>query len=121
MPTPTATPTPRCVTSEWAGEIPVIECEALLSLYDSTGGDQWYDRTGWLGFESPCTWHGVTCRRGHVARIDLHDNELTGSIPPELGNLSQLLWLRLHGNQLTGDVPPELVVLCTRNECLFTR
>ena len=35
-------------------------------------------------------------------------NELTGSIPSELGNLSELVVLWLHNNRLTGTIPPEL-------------
>ena len=33
---------------------------------------------------------------------------LTGSIPPELGNLTNLTHLNLGGNHLTGSIPPEL-------------
>ena len=33
---------------------------------------------------------------------------MTGSIPPELGDLTELLGLSLSGNQLTGSIPPEL-------------
>ncbi len=38
----------------------------------------------------------------------LHRNDLTGSIPGALGDLSKLEILRLDGNQLTGQVPGEL-------------
>jgi hypothetical protein len=105
-----SSPKQWCVTNplKWEAQIPLIECEALLSLYDSTGGDQWERRRGWLGFGSPCTWRGVFCAWGHVTEIHLSDNELTGSIPPELGNMSQLQELYLSNNELTGSIPPKL-------------
>ena len=40
--------------------------------------------------------------------LDLSDNQLTGPIPPELGQLAALEWLDLSDNQLTGPIPPEL-------------
>jgi len=38
----------------------------------------------------------------------LYNNQLSGSIPPELGNLTDLESLRLNTNQLNGNIPPEL-------------
>ena len=38
----------------------------------------------------------------------MHDNQLTGTIPPELGQLTSLVGFELHNNQLTGGVPSEL-------------
>jgi len=35
----------------------------------------------------------------------LSDNNLTGPIPPELGNLTSLVSLYLYGNQLSGTIP----------------
>ena len=40
--------------------------------------------------------------------LHLFDNNLSGPIPPELGNLANLQWLRLENNGLTGAVPAEL-------------
>ena len=41
-------------------------------------------------------------------RLSLDDNQLTGEIPEELGNLSNLGDLYLSTNQLTGEIPEEL-------------
>ena len=89
--------------------IPETECESLVTLYDTTGGDQWTQRTGWLTNPDPCTWYGVTCSAGSVViglvRIG---KQLSGSIPAELGNLTNLKFLFLNDNQLSGSIPAEL-------------
>ena len=55
-------------------------------------------------------WRGVTVgnRGEHVVRIDLEEQGLDGRIPPEFGDLEQLVWLSLSRNQITGTIPPEL-------------
>ena len=40
--------------------------------------------------------------------LDLYNNQLTGSIPPEIGNLTNLTGLGLYDNQLTGEIPSEI-------------
>ena len=40
--------------------------------------------------------------------LNLSDNQLTGSIPSEIGNLTNLTMLYLYSNQLTGEIPPEI-------------
>ena len=57
----------------------------------------------------------VLARGGRAQRLDpglqtldLGSNELTGPIPAELGDLSNLEWLYLAGNELTGCVPAGL-------------
>jgi hypothetical protein len=107
---PRATPNyeSRCQDKGWADDIPGQECVALLALHDSTGGDDWSNRTGWLSSSSPCEWHGISCKRGHVVSISLLSNQLSGPVPAELGNLGALRILELPYNQLTGTIPPEL-------------
>ena len=43
-----------------------------------------------------------------LVRLDLQDNQLTGSIPSGIGNLTILNQLYLNDNNLTGSIPPEL-------------
>ena len=40
--------------------------------------------------------------------LDLSNNQLTGSIPPEIGNLTNLEYLYLYNNQLTGVIPESI-------------
>ena len=43
-----------------------------------------------------------------MGRLHLDNNELSGAIPPELGSLTNLMYLSLSDNQLSGAIPPEL-------------
>ena len=44
----------------------------------------------------------------NLERLYLYDNQLTGSIPPEIGNLINLTYLNLSYNQLSGGIPEEI-------------
>ncbi len=98
--------------------IPQQEYQALRALYQSTNGASWTNNTGWRdwNFNSPTLpdasvvngWHGVTVANSRVTRLLLFSNQLTGSIPTELGNFSNLKFLQLFSNQLTGSIPTEL-------------
>lgn len=89
-------------------EIPIDECKVLEELYNSTGGPNWTDNTGWLQTNTPCSWFGVNCNGDHVFRLTLHGNQLRGEIPRQLGDLQKLNVLYLYNNSLTGEIPPEL-------------
>ena len=93
-------------------EIPQTECEALVALYNSTNGPGWTIHTNWLVTNTPSNWFGVyltsTQPVSSVVQLDFLGNQLSGSIPPELGNLTNLERLSLGINQLSGSIPPEL-------------
>ena len=82
--------------------------DALVALYHATGGDGWTDRTNWLTGADLSTWHGVTVSDGRVAQLGLYRNNLSGSIPPALDDLSNLEGLLLYSNALSGPIPSEL-------------
>ena len=92
-------------------EISVSECEALVALYNNTNGPNWTDHTNWLENNQPSTWFGITVDAGNVTEIWLGGNQLMGTIPTEIGNLTYLQAMYLYMNQLTGNLPPELANL----------
>jgi Leucine-rich repeat (LRR) protein len=89
-------------------EIPVEECQALVALYESTAGEDWEDNSAWLTSETPCNWSGVICEQGHVTELQLDSNQLVGSLPFDIGNLTQLKSLYLDKNQLSGPLPAQI-------------
>ena len=51
---------------------------------------------------------GVDYSIENTTELDLGYNQLTGSIPPEIGNLTNLESLHLNNNQLTGMIPESI-------------
>ena len=97
----------------------VSDRDALVALYNATDGDNWTNNTNWLSDKPLGEWYGVTPDvDGRVTILRLGGNGLSGSIPPEVGNLTHLkeLWLG-DDNDLTGELPSELSRL-TRLEVL---
>ena len=90
-------------------QITAEQMSVLTVLYDGTDGDNWYDNTNWLSDAPLGEWSGVTTDGdGYVTRLMLYENDLSGGIPAELGNLARLQSLYLYGNDLTGCVPAKL-------------
>lgn len=67
--------------------VSVKERDALVALYNATGGSHWKNRDGWNGPSgTECEWHGVSCLppggNGNAAiwtvrGLDLGENGLT--------------------------------------------
>lgn len=82
---------------------------ALTAIYHATGGENWTNHAGWLSEQPLREWHGVwTDEAGRVTTLSLYQNNLTGSIPPEIGQLTHLEVLTLSSNTLEGSIPAEL-------------
>lgn len=108
---------PLCET---VTEIPQVECEVLETVYNSTDGPSWTDNSNWLVTNTPCgDWYGVYCDAGHVVQLSLENNQLSGTIPSELGNLLELKWLYFQENQLSGTIPSTLGNLDLRSLYLY--
>ena len=94
----------------------------LVALYNATGGPNWERNNNWVSDMPISEWSGVTTGdNGRVTGLDLYENQLSGEIPPELGNLANLAWLDLEGNQLRGEIPPELGNLANLRQLHLSR
>jgi len=88
-----------------------------MVLYFSTSGPRWNIQF-WNISESVCNWkedlpslfltapRGVECEDGILTTLALVNNNLVGTIPWELGLLSNLTYVMLQQNTLTLDVFP---------------
>ena len=83
--------------------------EMLIALYNATDGPNWNDSENWLSREPIGEWEDVSVdANGRVVALGPSKNNLTGEIPPELGNLASLRELDLGYSKLSGEIPPEL-------------
>ena len=84
--------------------------DVLDAFFNEADGAHWRNSDNWLTEEPLEEWYGVEVDAGgRVATLDLTDNNLAGTITPELGDLAHLGSLLLGDNfELTGAIPPEL-------------
>ena len=101
----------------WDRSRMTTDMAALVALYNGTNGANWKTNTNWLS-EAPLVslwdWHGVTTdQNGRVTELALASNDLSGTIPAELGerNLTKLQRLDLSENELSGAIPLTLMTL----------
>jgi gliding motility-associated-like protein/uncharacterized delta-60 repeat protein len=83
--------------------VPAIQRAALIALYNATNGASWTNNANWLSADES-TWHGITITGCNVTRIDLGGNNMLGSLPAEIGNLTSLTHLNLGQNGISTNV-----------------
>lgn len=88
------------------GNALLVERNALAELYKSTGGQSWSKSDNWCSDKPLSSWFGVTVGTdGHVTGLDLSKNNLEGSLPAAITELTELKELYLYGNRLSGSLP----------------
>ncbi len=94
------------VVLPWAD---VLDSLILIELYNATDGDNW--SVSWDTNTPVCTWVPPVQLdvNGKVEQIVLSNNNLVGTIPPDLGGLAPTLnLLQLDNNQISGNIPSEI-------------
>ncbi|OMO92554.1 hypothetical protein COLO4_17490 [Corchorus olitorius] len=83
---------------------------ALLAFKANVHDSQNLLTANWSSTTSVCNWIGVSCGSKHqrVTYLNLSSMNLTGTLPPDLGNLSFLSWLDIKNNSFLGSLPVEL-------------
>lgn len=82
---------------------------ALIDLFNNTEGARWYQNQNWLTSEPVNNWYGLTVTENRVTGLVLYNNNLNGSIPASLGNLTALTNLAIFGNNgLHGKIPTSI-------------
>lgn len=98
------------VVLEDAQQVHQEEIDFLVKLYDSTGGDSWFDHTHWKSDLPVREWYGVTTDdEGYVLELRLDGNNLCGKLPEGFDKLSHLQYLSMKNNELEDFIPSSLV------------
>lgn len=108
-----------CLEGVEACKVPscLKEWNALKQIYNNTNGDKWYENTNWELITrgappSNCNFENLTGvsfnEKGKVDTIKLGNNRLKGTLPPEIGDFTELKYLDLDNNTLTGPLPGQL-------------
>jgi Leucine-rich repeat (LRR) protein len=78
----------------------------LVDSIDSLGKDFMLNFTEVIEFTTKNMYYGYKGKiLSFMSSIDLSNNNFVGAIPPEFGNLSEILSLNLSHNNLTGSIP----------------
>ena len=93
----------------------VRDCEALLTLRDTFTVRAFLN---WSADKPLTEWEGITVEGSppRIRGVVLQGYGLSGSIPPELGELTALERLNLRWNSLQGSIPLELISLTELRE-----
>ncbi|KAL7577641.1 hypothetical protein ACA910_015158 [Epithemia clementina (nom. ined.)] len=128
---------PRGLATEWLlSEISLFACPdnpklvqrwALAVMYFSTGGNSWtqcsanasatdncgnqvpfVNSTRFLSSGSECDWAGISCIDDCVTEVEYEENNLVGTIPSEMGLLTDLAIWGMERGGLTSTIPTEI-------------
>jgi len=85
-------------------QVNVQDSLALVDLWNSANGPNWFYSKNWLSGAPVSEWIGVTVMEGRVTKLSLWGDP-KGRLPASIGNLTDLTELRLTNCNLHGPIP----------------
>ena len=101
-------------------QVNIQDSLALVDLYNSTNGPGWFTQGNWLTSAPLRSWNGVKVINGRVVSLTAENNNLIGTIPSSLGNLTNLRNLFVRYNHLTDTIPAQLGNLLNMSELFLS-
>lgn len=101
-----------CVMSILSEASDACECNTtenravLLEFNAAMHGEQWAIR--WETTMGVCDWYGVNCSGPHVIILKVSENNLSGTLPESLGNLTHIESFDVDKNDVHGTLPSRL-------------
>ncbi|WP_394772350.1 leucine-rich repeat domain-containing protein, partial [Mucilaginibacter sp.] len=93
-----------CIKKNYAQFVALQDSLALVDLYDSTDGPNWFFKDHWKTTDPVSMWTGVSVYNNRVTGISFVGNRMKGKIPASFKNLTKLERLHLLDNGLKANM-----------------
>ena len=93
-----------CIKKNYAQFVALQDSLALVDLYDSTDGPNWFFKDHWKTTDPVSMWTGVGVYNNRVNSLSFTGNRMKGKIPASFKNLTKLERLHLLDNGLKANM-----------------
>ncbi len=92
-------------------QLDLMQRYALATFYNSVDLEGF---DGWMTEGDVCTWAGIVCDEAEASKVTnlkFPNDDIVGTLPPELIFLQDLQVIEMYGNQISGEIPDEIYSL----------
>jgi len=99
----------KVIQKEYLDNKLIEERNTLIAFYKALNGDNWKTKNNWCSDRPLNEWSDVRVNEdGYVVELSFNYNNMQGSIPKCIGQLSHLKKLDMYGCGIVGPLPDEL-------------